>query len=138
MLPLVVVPFEPALRENLTTQKKQADKTRRAQALSEAQAILCAVPGRLGRLEGEKGESSTAGTARSEEEGGERARPYISNWPQVTAKLNLSMEDKKLEWLLKCLPPNVLEGYNMFKAGSVISQDMQSALLVSVLWKKCV
>lgn len=42
MLSLVVVPFEPALGEDLAAQRKQADKARRAQALSEAQAMLCA------------------------------------------------------------------------------------------------
>lgn len=45
------------------------------------------------------------------------------------------MADEKLEWLLNCLPPTVLEGYNMLRAGSVIGLGFQSALLVSVLCK---
>lgn len=41
--------------------------------------------------------------------------------------------DEKIEWLLNCLPPTVLEGYNMLGAGSVIGLGVQSALLESVL-----
>lgn len=98
--------------------------------------IQCSAPGRLGRLERENGESSVAGAARSEEERGEGARPYMLNWPQVTTEFNLSTADENFEWLLNCLPPNILEYYNTFGAGSVIDLGVQPALLVSALWKK--
>lgn len=43
---------------------------------------------------------------------------------------NLSMADKKLEWLWNCLPLKVLEGYKELGASSVIGLGVQSALLV--------
>lgn len=65
-LPLVLVPFGPVTEEELAAQRKQAAKARRLQALTDAQAVLCVVPGRLGRIEGETGESSAAGAAQAE------------------------------------------------------------------------
>lgn len=76
---MVVVPFEPVLGEDLAAQKKQADKARSAQASSEAQAMLSVAPGRLGRLEKERGESSATGAGRLEEEERKGARPYVPN-----------------------------------------------------------
>lgn len=95
--------------------------------------MLCAAPKRLGRLEGEARESSATGAALAEEGGGKGARPYVPNWPRVTAESSLARADEKLEWLLNCLPPNVLESYNTFKVGSVIGLGVQSTVLVSVL-----
>lgn len=80
-LPLVLVPFEPVTEEELAAQRKQAAKARRLQVLIEAQAVLCVVLGRLGRIEGETGESSVAGAARAESERDKGAQPYVPNWP---------------------------------------------------------
>lgn len=52
-LPLVAVPFEPVAGEVPAARRKQATKARRLQALTVAQDMLCAMPGRLGRIEGE-------------------------------------------------------------------------------------
>lgn len=82
--------------------------------------MLCAVLGNLGRIEGETGESSATGAAQAGSEGDGGALPYMPNWPRVTAESNLSTADEKMEWLLNCLPPPVLEGYNMLGAGSVV------------------
>lgn len=132
-LPLVLVPFEPVTEEETLAQRKQTAKVRKLQALTDTQAMLCAVLGRLGRIEGERGESSASGATRSKNEGGKGARPYVPNWPRVTTNSNLSTADEKQEWLLNCLPPTILEAYNMLVVGSVISLGVQSALLVSVL-----
>lgn len=86
----------------------------------------------MGRIEGEAGESSAAGAAQAEGNEKEEARPYVPNWSRVTAESNLGTADEKLEWLLNCLPPNVLEGYNTFGAGSVIGLGVQSAMLVAI------
>lgn len=102
-LPLVVVPFEPVAGEVPAARKKQATKARRLQALTVAQDMLCATPGRLGRIEGERGEVGAVGAAWSEEVG-EGARPCMLNWPRVTMQSNLSTTDEKQKWLLNCLP----------------------------------
>lgn len=128
---MVVVPFELVSREKQAAQGKQAAKARRVQALIEAQTMLFAALGRLGRVEGERGESSPEGAVHLEEEVGKRARPYVPNWTQVTTESNLSPAYEKMEWLLNCLPPTVLDGYNMLGAGSMIGLDVQSTLLRS-------
>lgn len=48
----------------------------------------------------------------------------------MTIESNLSTTDEKLERLLNCLLPNVLEGYKELGASSVIGLGVQSALLV--------
>lgn len=134
-MPLVVVPFKSITGDKLATQRKQAAKARRIHTLIDAQAMLCTAPGRLGRVEVKKRESSAAGTAQSEEEGKEGALSYVPNWPQVTIESNFSTADKKMEWLLNCLHPIALEGYNMLGAGLMIGLGVQSALLVSARCK---
>lgn len=75
------------------------------------QDVLCAGPKRLRRIKGERREANAIEMARSEEEAGEEAQPYVPDWPQVMRESNLSSADEKLEWLQNCLPLNVLEGY---------------------------
>lgn len=97
VLPLVVVPFEPTLGEDLVAQKKQTDKVRRVRALTKAQAMLCAVPRRLRRVEEEAAGASAAKITRAEEDGDEGVRPYVPNWLRVTAESNLATSNEKLE-----------------------------------------
>lgn len=79
--------------------------------------MLCAAPGRIGMIEGERKEASAAGAAWSEEEVGDGARPYVPNSPQVTMQSNLSTADEMQEWLLNCLPKNALEGIRRRQVG---------------------
>lgn len=53
----------PIADEEPIAQQKQAIKARRLQALSVAQEMLCASPGRLGRIEGDRREPSAADAA---------------------------------------------------------------------------
>lgn len=94
--------------------------------------MLCAAPRRLGRLEGTRGETSGLGTVPSEEEASDGSQPYIPEWPHVTRGSNLAKAEAKLEWLQKCLSPNVLEGYKEMGASSVICLGVQSALLEAI------
>lgn len=126
----MLVPFERVTEGEQPAQTSQPARARRLQALADAQAMLCAAPGRLGRIEGEKGETSGARAAGTGNKEGEGAQPYVPNWPQVTTESNLSSADEKQEWLLNCVPPGVLEGYEMLGEGSVIGLGVQSSLLV--------
>lgn len=100
--------------------------------LTVAQEMFSAAPGRLRRIERDRKDPSTTEAALSGEEVGKGARPYASDWPQVTMGSSLSTADENLEWLHNCLPPNVLEGYKELGTGSVIDLGMQSALLVRI------
>lgn len=135
-LPLVVVPFEPVREEEPAVRRKQVTKAKRLQALTVAYDMLCAAPGKLGMIEKEGGELSAVGAGRSEEKVSEVAQPYVPNWPQVTMGSSLSTTDEKKEWLLNCLPPNILEGYKELGTGSVIGLGVQSVLLVRVLYRE--
>lgn len=53
-LSLVLVPFEDMSEEKPAARRKQATKSRRLQALTVVQDVLCAVPGRLGRIKRER------------------------------------------------------------------------------------
>lgn len=61
-LQLVLVPFELVAEEEPAARRKEATKSRRLQALTVAQDMLCSVPGMLGRAVGERGETNAAGT----------------------------------------------------------------------------
>lgn len=108
----------------------QLARARMLLALANVQATLCAVLGMLGRIEGERGETSVAGAAGAEDEGGQKPQQYVPNWPQVRTNSNLVLAEEKLEWLLNCVPPGVSEGYDTLGTRSAIKRGVQSALLV--------
>lgn len=94
--------------------------------------MLCTAPGRLGRVE--RGRGIKCGRDSLSRRGEEKdAPPYVPNWLRVTVESNLATADEKMEWLLNCLPSNVLEGYNTFGVGCVIGLGVHSVVLVSVL-----
>lgn len=59
-LQLVLVPFELVVEEEPAARRKEATKSRRLQALTAAQDMLCVVPGMLERAVRERGETNAA------------------------------------------------------------------------------
>lgn len=51
-LPLVMVPFEVVPEKGPAARRKQVTKSKRLQALTVVQDVLCAAPGTLERIEG--------------------------------------------------------------------------------------
>lgn len=64
-----------------------------------AQDVLCAAPGRLGRMEGTTVEVSGLGVGHSEEETSDGSQSYVPEWPYVRKGSNLATAEAKLGWL---------------------------------------
>lgn len=84
----MLIPFEVVPEEEQRVQIKQAANTRRQEARTVAQDVLCAAPGRLGYIELTRGEASGARTSHSGEEASDGSQPYVPEWPHVTKGSN--------------------------------------------------